>query len=241
MTEEFDPAQGRGGWTTRGKDNGSSYLYWSAEMDQNSLDGQHPERDLWHMCLHHGVKGLQRLLNEWQPDVHLKTDGVFGPTTSRAVKTFQTVNGLPNAGYVGRVTMEVLVSRLAADVATEKGIHPRWLYAFAAQESGFHPGAQGLENPPDMGIWQFNTEATTVEMGQAYRPRFACRKTAGRFKAGLEKYAGKGRRLQVDCAIAQHNWPVGADLWFENEDPPTAKIQEYVLTTRQWARDWTVL
>ena len=59
----------------------------------------------------YAVRGLQRLLRR-RVDRSIRVDGVFGPQTERAVRTFQRRHGIPAVGYVGPATARALGFRL---------------------------------------------------------------------------------------------------------------------------------
>lgn len=229
-----DELHGRGAWTTYGKANGSLYY---AYLPPNPRDGDNPTDmpDMWVDRVRRGVAGLQRLLAEQGSTVEVS--GRFGKATHDAVIAFQQRANLNSEGYVGAHTMEALLRPVMLSVAVEVKVHPRWLYGFCHQESGFDPGAQGWENTPDSGLAQFNVANGSVTLDEAYRPRRALTLLAQRWSQSLVKYEHENRRLTLDCAIAQHRSPAAADLWFQNGFG-TGSIVDYVHNVRGFAQEW---
>ena len=233
-TEIVETSEGRGAWTTRGHATGSLYYRYAppAPID-GSNDGSMP--DVWVDRVRRGITGIQRLLREHGHDVRI--NGQFRKDTHDAVVVFQTANEIPNDGYVGSITMETLMRPVLISVATNQKVHPRWLHGFMATESGYDPGAQGEDNPPDSGLAQFNVANGTVTLDEAYNPRTAARLLAKRWSNALVKYEHDERRLTLDCAIAQHRSPVAADAWFRT-GKGTGSIIDYVATVRGFASEW---
>jgi len=59
---------------------------------------------------------LQRSLDRW--GFNMTPDGLFGPGTERAVKTFQRRNGLTDDGVVGPRTWDALLQRRTSDIGS---------------------------------------------------------------------------------------------------------------------------
>jgi len=83
------------------------------EVCQRNNDCHQPERRhkriLKHGSRGEDVKKLQKVLNARGCSPHpIVTDGVFGPTTQAAVKTFQRQSKLPVDGVVGSKTWDRL-------------------------------------------------------------------------------------------------------------------------------------
>jgi len=62
------------------------------------------------------VKTLQRALRNWGFGV--TPDGLFGPGTDRAVRSFQRRQGISDDGIVGPRTWEILLARRTTDIGT---------------------------------------------------------------------------------------------------------------------------
>lgn len=245
--------QGRGAWTPRGKATGNAYYTYRAnrpvdgttpeELGEDPLGIEDREYEFWYDRVSRGVRGIQILLDTWGYDIPKAEKGMFGPATDAAIRDFQALHIPPADGLVGPNTMRELLRPTIISAATGK-FHPKWLYAKAMKESGMDPGAQGQLNNPDSGIWQFNLRAgtditiTEDELRRAYNPVIQAHATAKRFDTALEEYSGKGRRLMIDCAIAQHNSPLWANQWFAAGEPPNSTIEAYVGLVREYAREW---
>lgn len=227
--------EGRGAWTTRGHATGSLYYRYSppSPIDGSDVDGTLD--DAWVNRVRRGITAIQRLLREHGHAVDV--NGRFRRNTHDAVVEFQQTNDLNAAGYVGSITMETLMRPVLIAAATEVKVHPRWLHGFIATESGYDPGAQGVDNPPDSGLAQFNVAVGAVTLDQAYDPFVAPRLLARRWKAALVTYEHENRRLTLDCAIAQHRSPAAADEWFRTGQG-TGSIVDYVATVRGYAVEW---
>jgi len=226
---------GRGAWTTYGKANGSLYY---AFLPPAPLDGSNPNGampDLWVNAVGYGIVGIKRLLNEQGNDLPLTPK--WDRKAHDAAVAFQIRAEIPQDGYVGPVTMEWLLRPTMLSIAVEHKVHPRWLYGVCHAESGFDPGAQGWDNPPDSGLAQFNVANGTVTMEEAYRPRRALALLAKRWLTALDKYVSDDRKLTLDCAIAQHRSPAAADAWFATGHG-SGSIVEYVATVRSFAQEW---
>ena len=73
------------------------------------------------------VKDLQNALNLLDVQPRLVVDGLFGPNTSAAVKTFQKRDGLPVDGIAGQNTISEIKRLLVAKgLATPSGGIPQY-------------------------------------------------------------------------------------------------------------------
>jgi hypothetical protein len=248
--------QGRGAWTTRGKENGT--VYYTIVRDE-ALDGTEPTEmpedplgiedasyPMWYDRVHRGVLGIQRLLRlNGIPDV--PRNGLFEKRTMAGVITFQKRYpeqvGVAD-GLVGPKTMKALARPVVAAAGLAEGVNPKWLHGQICKETQYDPGAQGQLNYPDSGICQFNlkagtdTKITEKELEFAYNPVRAINASMQRFASAWEDYAGKGLRLRRDCAIAQHNSPLWANQWFASGKAPNDTIKDYVDEVRFYAAQW---
>lgn len=241
LTPSKPGSEGRGAWTTRGKDNESIWYQFSIG---DPLDGARPDvserldvEPGWYDRVSRGVKSIQRLLTI--QGYTKSTTGLFDLNTQEIVRAFQKDRGLIVDGAVGMETMKELMKPVIVSAAISAKINPKWLYAQCRQESAFDPGAQGELNWPDSGIFQFNLQAhPELTLNDVYSPTKAARLAARRFATGLETFSGKGRDLRLDCAIAQHNSPAWASQWYETGTAPSEKIADYVADTKAWALEW---
>jgi hypothetical protein len=231
--------QGRGAWTLRGKDNGStSYLRkWRTPRDGTIPIGLDADATGWYESVHFGVLAMQRrLLAEGYGGPNLVT-GEFGWATRRAARAYQAAKGIAGDGVVGPKTMESLVRSVIARVATLDGVDPQWIYGLAKQESGFDPGAQGWDTPYDRGVWQFNTSLGTVTVEDATDIDTACELVTDRFARAWKQYKGQGKDRRIDCSILQHRSPVAADMLFRS-NMIAAENATYIANVRSFAALW---
>lgn len=229
---------GRGAWSPDGHATGIVYYAYRPPLP---IDGSNPDDampEVWVDRVQRGIKAIKGLLIEWGYPADLNRAARWGKADNDALVAFQLDRDILSDGFCGAITMEELLRPTWLSVAAAKKVAPRWLYAFASAESGLDPGAQGEENPPDSGLYQFNVEALTdVTLGAAYDPRMATKMFANRWLAALAKYESPNRRLTIDCAIAQHRSPGAADAWFASGQG-TGSIVEYVNTVRAAAQEW---
>jgi len=231
MVDEL--VQGRGAWTTHGKDNGSIYYCF---VSRDTRDGANGCLDLDHFAVHHGVRAIQVWLNTsgfTYLGLKIPVDGRFGRITRRGVKWFQTTNGLASDGVFGPSTARTLWRPLVTKVAAENLVPASILWGMTALESAFDPGAVSarykIENGPDLGLCQinhhFNPDISPIE---SFKPRLALTWSAGNLRDAMDEFSGKGVTLQINCAVAHHNNPTQARTWFRTGQPPTEQIAEYV-------------
>lgn len=238
-------ASGRGAWTLRGKDNETTFYARVQRKDEDPLprDGSqnYPSRATaetksWYDAVHYGVLAIEAVLVDLGHLAAEDSEGVFKMPTKRAVEAFQDANGLSVDGKVGMRTMDVLLRPIILDAARDADTMPRFIYAFARQESGFDPGAQGWTTPHDLGVWQFNTDYT--EIADATDIKRAAHLVSHRFAAALEEYDGKSRELQVDCAILQHRSPEAADYLYRTGTDLGAESRQYIDSVRAFSTGW---
>lgn len=236
--------EGRGGWTDRGKPNGS--IYYKFESDLTKQDGYIPQfipyydDAYWYDRVSRGVEAIQRLLTLQGHAVPFT--GIFDEATDAAVRAFQETYVPPVDGLVGMNTMTALMVPIIESAARGAGFHPRWLYGQCRKESGMDPGAQGELHWQDSGLFQFNLEprVTDKKLDVAYHPVKAAKAAATRFAAALDHFSGKGPQLRIQCSIAQHNNPSGAQAWFDSGVAPYEGLQDYVDETIAFAQQWGV-
>lgn len=224
---------GRGSFRTYGKDN--DYTYYKYFL-LRPRDGSHPERDAWHYCVRQGVLSIQGLLQ--RAGFAQDATGVYGRTTRRNIRLVQEEHNLTSEGVCGPYTMQVLMRPVIESTSAFNEIDPKYIHAFCSLESGYDPGAQGIDHPTDLGLFQHNISDTDTADYQAWDPDIACQITAERFKKAQIKYSGQGPDLRLSCSIAQHNWPEGADIWFDTGEPPTPAIAGYVNLVLDRSETW---
>jgi hypothetical protein len=106
-------------------------------------------------------------------------------------------------------------------------------------ESTGDPGACGYYHDLDRGLVQINVEAhPEISKAQAHDPYYALDYTTKRFKAAMDKFAGKGTDLQIQCAILSHNSPAGAVYLYNTGVPGTPAQADYVTSVYRDAQTW---
>lgn len=226
---------GRGAWTELGHSTGfSDYRY----VKDHAVDGSLSNEDLNAKAVWSAVKAIQTEVNRYVMP-KLKVDGFYGPVTAESIKEVQHQLGLTQDGVMGPRTAEKLFTEsLLPDIAQARGVDPSILYGQTLHESSFDPGARGYDHSPDSGLVQINLESeTTVSWDQAFDPKFAFTYSANRLKAAMDKYKSKPE-LQLKCAVAAHNTPVGADAWFRSGVAPSKALAAYVADVLAKAKDF---
>jgi hypothetical protein len=148
-----------------------------------------------------------------------RVDGVFDASTDKAVKDFQTKEGLVVDGIVGPKTATALFSKRIAKAQIDNLIPNDYLLGLVALESGFDPGAVG-SNGFDSGLVQINLDPVNghgkeITQAQAFDPAFAVKYTAGRMVEAFYNYANQLDDLAWKLAVAQHNSPLNAKRWLD--------------------------
>lgn len=221
--------QGRGAFTLTGKSNGSRYYgFFPGKME----DGSFPERDVNFQAVALGVKAIQARVNSYGYSPKLIVDGTYGPETAAGVKWTQAKMGFSAAGQdgiAGPVTCRALWHDLLVWFGGSWHVPASQLYGFMMLESVGDPGAVGFTTPSDRGLNQINLAAhPNITVEQAFNPNFSIDYTAKRLGEARARYSGKSAELKNYCAIAQHNSPRDAELWYKNGTPPNEKIKKYV-------------
>lgn len=218
---------GRGAWTSIGKDNGSRYFTFK---DGLPLDGASPTKDVNYQAVNLGVLAIQKRVNSFPPAPKLVEDGLYGLRTAEAVKIAQAqVLKVGADGVVGPTTAKALWKDILIWNAGVYHVPASQLYGFMMLESVADPAAVGFTTPSDRGLSQINLVAhPTVTVEQAFDPHFAIDYTADRLARARAQFSGKGVDLKTYCAIAQHNSPRAASLWYRDGLPPNEDIKKYV-------------
>ena len=224
---------GRGAFTSVGKDNGEDYYSF---VKGSPLDGSSPEKGFNYEAVNLGVKSIEDRLVALGYSV--KVDGIYGPKVKAAVRSFQKSNGLSVDGRVGRITGPLLFREVIASVATSYSFDPALVYGIMKMESGGDPGAVGWLTPGDRGLFQFNTLVHDITYQQAHDYDWATETMFFRFNRAWSDYKGKGPDLRINCSILQHKSPVAADQWFETGVSPGPVSEDYVSKVRAFARTY---
>jgi hypothetical protein len=237
--------KGRGAWTATGKDNGSRYYCYIPGQAQ---DGSNQFKDVNYEAVHYAVKAIQARINSFgynsygagaSPGSGVPVDGMFGPGTATAVKWFQSMAGLSQDGVVGPATSLALWRDLLYWFGGVHHVPASQLYGFMMMESGRDPGAVGFTTPSDRGLLQINLKAhPNITVQQAFDPNFTIDYTAKRLQGARIQFSGKTVDLKNRCAVAQHNSPLWAKLWYEAGSPPNDQIKLYVDRVLGFALDF---
>lgn len=217
---------GRGAWTAIAKGNKSRYYEY---IPGKPLDGSEPTRDVNYQAVNLGVKGIQERINAFGCPTQLVTDGVLGPKSQAGIRWVQGFLGLYVDGQAGPTTCKALWHDLIKWFAAYHGVPAPHIWGFMMAESMADPGAVGYSTPSDRGLFQVNLVAhTAVKAQEAFNPVWSVNYTCARLRSARDTYSAKGKVLQTQCGIAQHNAPAWAQQWYNTGSPPNAKIQAYV-------------
>lgn len=228
---------GRGAWSTNGKDNGSrTYQFISGKP----LDGSSKTKGSAYYAVNLGVRAIQRALNEQgYAKPSLIVDGFYGAKTGTAVSVAQRGFGIKEDGIAGATLCSNLWRLYVGTAAGAVNLNPAILYGQMMHESSADPGACGYFHEPDRGLIQINTETyKSISIEMAHDPDFALNWSAKRLKSAWDKYAGKGADIQLFCTILQHNSPNGADTLFKTGKFGTISGQTYVQKVLEHMSEW---
>lgn len=232
------PLNGRGAWTRAGI--GFSGAYELAPEGEKRI-GTQAEVSLDHWAAAVGVLAIQTELKARTLDVGA-LDGIFGPMVDRAVRKFQTNNGLVVDGQFGRASARALFTP-AIDAAEDTyDIPSHFLRGMINAESALDPGAVGYYiyygeelsyRGVDRGVGQINSKAhPEISWLSAFNYRFAADYTADRlrdtFNSLRRTYPTTSISALWDAAIVSHNNPSAGRLWARNGVPPTEAAALYV-------------
>jgi hypothetical protein len=174
-----------------------------------------------------------------------RDDGVFHWGTGTVTKRFQrSYNLRPFDSMLGLTELRRLFTRMVFKRAEVYAVPGPYLWGLVFQESGFDPSATGYINPNDHGLMQINALAhPSITDERAFNAEFAVGWGAERLGSAHEEYVAKPH-IAWHCAIANHNSPVKADLWFKTGVPPLdegetapGQIERYVTNVMtHWER-----
>lgn len=164
------------------------------------------------------VLALQINLNELQ--ARLVADGIFGPATDKALRSWQELHGLVADGVAGVLTQRTIILKLAEDATKKMNLPLGLLKSIASNESGFilaaysrHPSDGGfdfgpyqLAFPPEPMFQQsYNNACDALIM--ANKTGLSSRTLKNEFRKApfvkTDKYAWQ-------LATLNHNWPFAA-------------------------------
>jgi len=214
---------GRGAFRKTGKDNLKANYQLVPNLPR---DGSSPTKDANYQAVNFGVKAIQARINSYDLGYapHLTVDGIYDEQTVVAVKAAQEALGFTGTGVdgiAGPNTCRALWRDLFIWNGGKYHVPASHLYGFMMLESLGDPGALGQLTPSDRGLCQINEKAhpdVTDEM--AFDPNYAIAFTAKRLGIARAEFSGKGVVLKNNVAIAQHNSPVAAQIWYRDEKPP---------------------
>lgn len=223
---------GRGAFTKTGKSNlKNNYQYVPGTPE----DGSFPTRDVNFQAVHLGVKAIQARVNAYGYSPALVVDGTYGAETAAGVKWVQGKLGFSSAGQdgiAGPQTCRALWRDLLIWFGGVYHVPASQMYGFMMLESVGDPGAVGYTTPSDRGLNQINLVAhPSITVVQAFDPVFSIDYTAKRLGEARARYSGKGVDLKNRCAIAQHNTPVAAEVWYRDGVPP---LGPFTYNGKQW-------
>jgi len=153
-----------------------------------------------------------------------KWDGWFGLNTQAAVKKFQKDCGLNADGKIGPKTATRLFLPYFIFWEVFFGIPNHLLAGMIRLESACDPGAEGMVDPGDRGVGQFNRKwhpDITDEIAFS-DPATCIMKTAVMLDAAYKSLGN------WDAAVANHNSPKLARQWASTGLPPNPTIARYV-------------
>jgi hypothetical protein len=171
-----------------------------------------------------GVRAIQLLVGL----SYSSADGWFGPKTADQVLRAQARVGVKTDGIVGPATMRALLLPILTETAEVWSVPLPVLGGLAVFESGLDPAAVGT-NGYDTGLAQINL-AVHVNIGleQALNHTYALSWAASNIRGAYERFEGRTTADLWDVAIAWHNSPVAATLWARHGEPqhdPDRSIQ----------------
>jgi peptidoglycan hydrolase-like protein with peptidoglycan-binding domain len=220
-----DVENGRGAFSTVGKDNGKRYYIYVPGKPE---DGSTPTINDNYQAVHLGVKAIQARINSYNYSPALIVDGTYGPKTVSGVEWIQVKLGFTGNnvdGIAGPGTCRALWRDLLIWFGGVHHVPASQLYGFMMLESVGDPGALGFVSPADRGLNQINEKAhPDISDEQAFSPPFSIEYTTKRLGIARTEFSGKSVELKNYCAIAQHNSPVAAEIWYRDGKPPLGPV-----------------
>ena len=164
-----------------------------------------------------------------------KVDGYFAWRTRRAVKQFQAEEGLTADGQVGPITAQYLFLHRVDETERALGIADHLLFGLLYWESRFDPGVIAV-NPDgslDRYLAQINDTAhPEVSEVDAADPTYSIPYAGLRMKKAYDWYVKTCEPRAWDCAVLQHNTPLGASKYCAEGVWATEKNRLYVESVR---------
>lgn len=177
------------------------------------------------------VKAWQAAVNR-RLGTHIYVDGIYGPQTETAIKTFQSVVGEVADGAIGPKTSKaLLLPDLQKTVRNYQTAYPghaviSWqiICGVISNESAWDAGSVGYVDDQDLGLAQINGPAhTQYTEAQRLDPLVAFAFVFNYLRASIDT----AKIVTIDDAIASYNLGVGgAGKWIDAGRPdiwrPTA-------------------
>lgn len=181
-----------------------------------------------------------------------EVNGLYNRPTKRAIKAFQSDEGLNVDGQVGPTTAKYLFFHRVQETQLDRTydfegertrvpeIPDNLLFGVLKHESHFDPGAYyvNTNGSIDRGIAMINNEShADIPDDVAYAPSFAIPYTGMRmkmaFKAFRKEFTSASETLLWNATILQHNTPVGARKLLQTGEYATEKNRLYVEKIRE--------
>lgn len=139
--------------------------------------------------------------------------GTFDPATRAATVDFQRKSGLKTDGIVGPYTARALCQKRIFDASNHHSVNPLLTAGIIRVESAYDFGAVGFVDHRDRGLGQINSAAhPTITDIEAYTSSFSIRWVAKYMQAALQAF------MDDECAIASYNLGYGgARSWCANK------------------------
>lgn len=146
-----------------------------------------------------------------------RTDGLFDAGTTAAMKAWQAANGLTADGIFGPKSSRILFDKRLTETQAKYGIPKNYLKGMVSHESGFDPGAIGV-NGMDSGLVQINLDpvgghGNEFTIHDAFNPAFSIEYAGKRMAAAKGTYSTALDALAWELAVGQHNSPLNARHW----------------------------
>lgn len=192
--------------------------------------GATPAPDDAHRCVTYGVKAIQKRIDELGFKPVLDGDGWLGPKTAEGIVWAQRHIGVVADGQAGPHTMKALLWPVIVEVAAPKGMAVAHAVGGICQhESGFDPGAQGFQDPADIGLVQINGPShPLLTIAERFDARLSFSLCASVVSAALAKYG------KIEPAICTWASPVWGAEWARTGHAPNPAMASYVAFVLAW-------
>lgn len=181
---------------------------------------------------------VHRAVMALQPHFNAYPDGILGPATSLAIRAYQKAHNLAMDGAIGPATCRAIFEELVVEAAAHLDtLHAVLLRKIAVGtisiESGFDPGAVGVDTPRDLGIAQINGPAhPSMSAAARLDPAIAIPWMVAFVDDHLREF-----RYDIEAAIAAYNLGVaGAWAWVNAGRPQWYRgrdVQAYVAKIKE--------